>query len=54
MITQKFGFTTDFLKERNNTMYFRLKKICCGIKDQVRGRHPDEKCGLILQTTFLR
>ena len=30
MIAQGFGFTRDFLKERNNSAYFRLKKIPCG------------------------
>ena len=46
MITQRFGFTKDFLKERNNSAYFRLNKILCGFKDQVRARPSGEKCGL--------
>jgi hypothetical protein len=52
MIAQKFDFTADFLKEWNNLVYFRLKKICCGIKDQVRARHPDEKYGFKLLTFY--
>ena len=46
MIAQGFGFTGDFLKERNNRAYFRLKKIPCGFKEQARARHPGEICGL--------
>jgi len=46
MIAQGFGFTRDFLKERNNSAYFRLKKIPCGFKEQARDRHPGEKYGL--------
>jgi hypothetical protein len=46
MIAQGFGFTRDFLKERNNSAYCRLKKIPCGFKEQARVRHPGEKCGL--------
>jgi len=46
MIAQGFGFTRDFLKERNNSAYCRLKKITCGFKEQARARHPGEKCGL--------
>jgi hypothetical protein len=46
MIAQGFGFTRDFLKERNNSAYCRLKKISCGFKEQARDRHPGEKCGL--------
>ena len=38
MIAQGFGFTRDFLKERNNSAYFRLKKIPCGFKEQARAR----------------
>ncbi len=48
MIAQGFGFTGDFLKERNNSAYFRLKKIPCGFKQQARARHTGEKCGLDL------
>jgi hypothetical protein len=46
MIAQGFGFTRDYLKERNNSTYCRLKKIPCGCKEQARARHPGEKCGL--------
>ena len=56
------GFVTkDFAKEWNNRVYFRLSKMLCGFKDQVRARpsgetgglhpapasrDPGEKCGL--------
>ena len=30
----------------NNSVYFRLRKILCGLKDQVRDRSSGEKCGL--------
>jgi len=46
MITQRFVFTKDFMKEWNNSVYFRLNKILCGFKDQVRARPSGEKCGL--------
>jgi hypothetical protein len=46
MITPIFGFTKDFAKEWNNRVYFRLSKILCGFKDQVRARPSGEKCGL--------
>jgi len=46
MIAPGFGFTRDFLKERNNSAYCRLKKIPCEFKEQARARHPGEKCGL--------
>jgi hypothetical protein len=45
-IAQGFGFTRDFLKERNNSAYCRLKKIPFGFKEQARARYPGEKCGL--------
>ena len=45
MIAQGFGFTRDFLKERNNSAYLRLKKIPCGFKEQARARHPGAKYG---------
>ena len=32
MIAQGFEFTRDFLKEWNNSAYFRLKKISCEFK----------------------
>ena len=47
MIAQGFGFTRDFLKEWNNSAYFRLKKIPCEFKEQARARHPGEICGLV-------
>ena len=46
IIAQGFGFTRDFLKERNNSTYCRLKKTPGGFKEQARDRHPGEKCGL--------
>ncbi len=46
MIAQGFGVTRNFLKERNNSAYFRLKKTPCGFKQQARARHTGEKCGL--------
>ena len=61
MITQRFGSTKDFAKKWNNRVYFRLSKMLCGFKDQVRARpsgetgglhpapasrDPGEKCGL--------
>jgi len=42
MITQGFGFTKDFTKERNNGVYFRLSnyfvdsKIRCGLVHLLR------------------
>jgi len=47
MIAQGFGFTRDFLKERNNRAYFRLKKIPCGFKEQASARQPGEIWGLV-------
>ncbi len=47
MIAQGLGFTGNFLKERNNSAYSRLKKIPCGFKQQARARHTGEKCGLV-------
>ena len=46
MITQRFGFTKDFAKEWNNRVYFRLSKMFCGFKDQVRARPSGEAGGL--------
>ena len=48
MITQRFGFTKDFTKKWNNSVYSRLSKMLCGFKDQVRARPSGEKCGLKL------
>ena len=37
------GFVTkDFAKEWNNRVYFRLSRILCGFKDQVRARPSGE------------
>ena len=46
MITPRFGFTKDFAKEWNNRVSFRLSKILCGFKDQVRTRPSGETDGL--------
>ena len=45
MITPRFGSTKDFGKERNNLVYFRLSKMLCGFKDQVRARPSGETFG---------
>jgi hypothetical protein len=36
MIAKRFGFTRNFLRERNTGLYCRLKKIPCGFKDRAR------------------
>jgi len=54
MITQRFGFTKDLAIAWNNSVYFRLSKILCGFKDQVRTRSSGEKCGLIHSGEFHR
>jgi hypothetical protein len=36
MIAKRFGFTRNFLRERNTGLYCRLKKILCGFKDRAR------------------
>ena len=46
MITPRFGSTMDFTKKWNNRVYFRLSKIHCGFKDQVRARPSGETGGL--------
>ncbi len=46
MIAPGFGFTRDFVKEWNNSVYFRLNKIPCGFKEQARARQSSEKSGL--------
>ena len=46
MITPRFEFTKDFAKEWNNRVYFRLSKILCEFKDQVRARPSGETGGL--------
>jgi multidrug efflux pump len=45
MIARRFGFTTDFLRERNTRVYFRPKKIRCGFKDQARARQRMRNAG---------
>ena len=54
MITQRFESTKDFMKEWNNSVYFRLNKILCGFKDQVRACPSGEKCGLVDVSPFGR
>ncbi len=34
MIAQGFGFTREFLKERNNSAYFRLKNYLADSKNK--------------------
>ena len=46
MITRRFEFTKYFAKEWNKLVYFRLSKMRCGSKDQVRARPSGEACGL--------
>jgi len=46
MIAPRFESTKDFAKERNNLVYFRLSKMLCGFKDQVRARPWGGICGL--------
>jgi hypothetical protein len=46
MFTPRFGFIEDFAKKRNNLVYFRLSKMLCGFKDQVRARPSGETYGL--------
>ena len=46
MIAQRFGFTRRLLKAWNNRVYFRLKEMSCGFKDQARARQSGEKWGL--------
>ncbi len=36
MIAKRFGFTRNFLRERNTGLYCRLKEISCGCKDRAR------------------
>ena len=38
--------------EWNNSVYFRLSKILCGFKDQVRTRSSGEKCRLATHFLF--
>jgi hypothetical protein len=41
------GFVTkDYAKESNNRVYYRLRKMLCGFKDQVRARPSGETGGL--------
>ena len=46
MIAPRFESTKDFAKKRNNLVYFRLSKMLCGFKDQVRTRPSGGTCGL--------
>ncbi len=46
MIAQGFGFTRDFLQERNNNAYFRLKKFLVNSKNKRGPVITGEKCGL--------
>ena len=46
MITPRFEFTQHFVREWNNLVYFRLSKMLCGFKDQVRARPSGETGGL--------
>lgn len=36
MIPKRFGFTSNFLMERNTELYCRLKKSACGFKGRAR------------------
>ncbi len=46
IIVQNFGFTGNFLDERNNRVYSRVQKVSCRFKELARIRHSCEKCGL--------
>jgi hypothetical protein len=46
MITPRFGSAKQFAKEWNNLVYFRLSKMLCVCKDQVRARPSGETGGL--------
>ena len=46
MIAQRFEFIRDFPKAWNNSVYFQLRKMSCGFKDQARFCPSGEKCGL--------
>jgi hypothetical protein len=48
MIAPGFGSTRHFPKEWNNSVYFQLRKMPCGFKDQARFCPSGEKCGLVL------
>jgi len=39
---QRFESTKNFTKERNNSVYFRLRKILCRFKDPARACRPGE------------
>jgi len=45
IIAQGFGFTGNFLKEWNDSLYCRVQKIPCRFKEQARACHSCEKCG---------
>jgi hypothetical protein len=46
MITQRFEFAMDYTRDWNNGVYFRLNKMCYGVKNPVGARPSGEKCGL--------
>jgi len=46
IIAQGFGFTRDFPKEWNNSVYFRLRKISRGFRELARAHQSGEKYGL--------
>ena len=46
MIAPRFEFTRDFPKAWNNSVYFQLREMSCGFKDQARFCPSGEKCGL--------
>jgi hypothetical protein len=50
MIAQRFDFIRDFTKAWNNSVYFQLRKMPYGFKDQARFCPSGEKCGLTLST----
>ena len=47
MIAQRFEFTRHFPKAWNTSVYFQLRKMSCGFKDQARFCPSGEKCGLV-------
>jgi hypothetical protein len=52
MIAQRFEFTRDFPKAWNNSVYFQLRKMSCGFKDQARFCPSGEKCGLGFEVSY--
>ena len=48
------GFVTKgFAKQRNNRMYFRLSKMLCGFKDQLRAPPSGETYRLVFESAAL-